>query len=75
MKSRRILHSHIHHPSDGRGPRRVFVNGNPVPNCTYADTEKGIVRCHLNPPRIKKNSSYFYERTLRGKVIVEELRP
>ena len=64
---------HIHTPMDGRGPRKVFVNGNEIPHVFYADTKKGIVRFSPEPIRIKKNSDYVYSRVLKGEVTVEEI--
>lgn len=50
--------SHIHTPSDGRGGRYVFVNGNKIDHVIYADTKKGIVKYHPHPIRIKKGSDF-----------------
>lgn len=53
-------------------PARVFVNGNEVSGAYYADTERGVVRFHPLPARIKKpERDQVYSRTIRGKVTVE----
>lgn len=62
---------HIHHPSDGRGRRRVFVNGNEVSRPLWADIKRGVVRYAPSPMRIKRNSRELYTRLLRGVVTVE----
>lgn len=61
----------IHHPGDGRGPRRVFVNGNEIDGVIFADTAKGVVEFVPPPARVKKNSDTVYTRKLRGSVTVE----
>jgi len=66
-----VVSSHIHTWSDGRGLRRVTVNGKEVDKVVYADTHKGIVRVHDMPPRVHKHGKRFIERTRRGKVEVE----
>ncbi len=66
--------SHIHTPSDGRGGRYVFVNGNKIDHVIYADTKKGIVKYHPHPIRIKKGSDFVYTRILKGLVTVELIK-
>ncbi|WP_369913892.1 hypothetical protein AB8810_12755 [Xanthomonas sp. NCPPB 3005] len=65
--------SHIHAPDDGRGPRRVMVDGKVVEKVTYADTRKGIVHHADTPPKIHKHGKRMIERTKRGTVRVEIL--
>lgn len=57
---------HIHTVRDGRGKRKVSVNGNEIKNVVYVDTMKGIVKFHPSPIRLKKNTDEVYSRTLRG---------
>lgn len=63
--------NHIHTAGDGRGLRRVKVDGREVDRVIYADTRKGIVRHHDKPSRLHKHGKRFIERTRRGKVEVE----
>lgn len=65
--------SHVHTPMDGRGARQVFLNGNPINRVVYADTRKGKVRVHDDPPRLDKYGKRIIERTLYGVVTVEPL--
>lgn len=53
------MQEHIHHISDGRGKRKVFVNGNEIRYVIYADTKKGIVKYHPHPVRLKKERMKF----------------
>lgn len=62
----------FHHWNDGRGPRRVFVNGNEVWHAIWADTKRGVVEYHPIPFRFHKNRrDEIYTRRLRGVVTVE----
>jgi hypothetical protein len=63
--------SHIHTPRDGRGHRRVFLNGREIKRVVYADTKKGVVRIHDDPPRMHRWRKRIIERTLHGIVGVE----
>ncbi len=38
---------YVHHIGDGRGTRRVFVDGVYVPHCLFADTKRGYVECRV----------------------------
>ncbi|SMR69274.1 MULTISPECIES: hypothetical protein [Stenotrophomonas] len=62
---------HVHTRDDGRGRRKVVVNGMVVEQVFYADTRKGIVRFYEKPLRIHKHGKRAISRTLRGKVEVE----
>ena len=63
---------HIHMPYDGRGNRRIFVNGNEVRNVFYANEKKGIVKFYPRPLRVKKpEGDEAYSRTLKGSVKVD----
>jgi hypothetical protein len=69
----------FHHTNDGRGLRRVYVNGLEVGMggeifglCIWADTRKGLVQWAPLPTRIKKpEGDEVYTRLLRGHVTVE----
>lgn len=60
----------IHQPGDGRGPRKVLLNGKPVERVVYADTRRGIVRYIRFPLRVDKHQKRCIQRTRRGKVEV-----
>ncbi|AMV00057.1 hypothetical protein [Xanthomonas citri] len=61
---------HIHTPDDGRGRRQVLVDGRTVKRVVYADTRRGLVRYHNDPPKVHKHGKRFIERTRRGAVEV-----
>lgn len=65
--------SHVHTPDDGRGPRRVYLNGTPIYRVIYADTLNGEVRFHSAPPQLDSPGEDFVEHTLYGVVTVEPL--
>ena len=62
---------HIHTVDDGRGYRKVFVNGNYIPETTYADTKKGVVYFAPSPVRVMRRKQEIYQRKLTGTVTVE----
>ncbi len=68
------MQEHIHHISDGSGKRKIFVNGNEVHRCVWADTAKGTVKYHPHPVRLKKGTDEVYTRTLKGVVTVEFIK-
>lgn len=49
--------AHIHRPDDGKGPRRVYVDGEQVRNVVYADTQRGLVHYHLSPVRLNRRKT------------------
>lgn len=59
----------VHTPRDGRGPRRVLLDGREIRNVIYADTERGIVRFHEEPLCVVGEE--IVSRELKGKVEVE----
>lgn len=63
--------SHVHTPSDGRGRRRVLLDGQVVEKVVYADTRKGVVRYYDTPVRLHKHGKRPVQRTKHGKVEVE----
>ena len=68
---RNVAESNFHYVGDGRGQRNVFVNGNKIKNCLWADIDRGVVAfCPRPSGRIKKRGE-IYSRKLRGKIIIE----
>lgn len=62
----------FHSCNDGRGPRRVFVNGNEMHGVIWADVSRGILRYKPLPMREhRKNKGDVYTRLLRGLITVE----
>ena len=68
-----MSNDHIHTHYDGRGLRRVFVNGNEIEQVICADTKRGVVIYAPEPIRIAKGKDYVYRRKLRGLVTVTQL--
>lgn len=60
----------VHIAGDGRGRRRVLLNGRVVSGVIYADTARGIVRMYDQPPRVHKHGKRCIERTCHGIVEV-----
>lgn len=67
------MQSHVHTPGDGRGRRRVLLNGEPISRVVFADTSKGVVRVIPFPVRMHKHGKRAIYRTLRGKVELEPI--
>lgn len=63
------MSGHIHTPGDGRGRRRVLVDGREVKRVVYADTVTGEVRHFEDPIRLEGNEPVVH--TLHGQVEVE----
>lgn len=64
--------SSFHCHADGRGPRRVFVNGNQVDNVLWCDTAAGVCVYVPRPVKVKRPAhDEIYTRRLRGVVTVE----
>lgn len=65
------MDSAFHHWNDGRGLRRVLVNGNEVRCVVWADTQRGAVLFYPEPIRMHRNRpGELYGRILRGRVEV-----
>ncbi len=63
--------SNLHFVGDGRGRRRVLVNGNEIRHVVAADIDKGTVLFHPYPFRLHKiRRGEVYSRSLKGKVEV-----
>ncbi|WP_099475413.1 hypothetical protein [Stenotrophomonas maltophilia] len=60
---------HVHTPGDGRGRRRVLVDGREVKRAVYANTVTGEVRQLEDPIRIEGNEPAVH--TVHGRVEVE----
>lgn len=64
----------FHHYNDGRGKRRVYVNGNEIERVIWCDTDQGIAVYSPLPVRLKKpGRDEVYTRRLRGSVTVERM--
>lgn len=63
----------VHIAGDGRGQRRVLLDGVEMSNVVYADTTRGVVRYIPQPIQIHKHGKRIIERTKRGKVEVYAL--
>jgi hypothetical protein len=63
----------FHHYNDGRGKRRVYVNGNEVERVIWCDTAQGIVVFCPYPVRVNRKRDVVYSRRLRGAVTVERV--
>lgn len=63
----------FHHYNDGRGRRRVYVNGNEIERVIWCDTAQGIAVFSPYPYRINPERGEVYTRRLRGSVTVEEV--
>lgn len=64
-----VEHS-IQHPGDGRGPRRVYVNGNEISNVLWADVAAGVIAYAPQPVRLHRLRDEIYTRKLRGVITV-----
>ena len=60
----------VHMVGDGRGQRRVLLNGKELRNVVYADTGRGVVRLYDDPPKVHKHGKRAIQRTRRGVVEV-----
>lgn len=63
----------FHHFNDGRGIRRVYVNGNEVERVVWCDTSQGIAVFAPYPYRTNQAGTEVYTRRLRGTVTVERV--
>lgn len=64
--------SSFHRHADGRGARRVFVNGSQVENVLWCDTAAGVCVYAPRPVKVKRpEREEIYTRRLRGVVTVE----
>lgn len=63
----------FHHYCDGRGKRRVYVNGNEIKRVVWCDTLLGIAVFCPAPLRVNRAGDGAYTRRLRGAVTVERV--
>lgn len=64
--------SSFHRHADGRGPRRVLVNGNQVDDVIWCDTAAGVCVYVPRPVKAKRpRRDQIYTRRLLGVVTVE----
>lgn len=62
----------FHYVGDGRGKRKVLVNGNEIKRCVWADVKRGVACFHPHPLRThKRKRDEVYTRKLRGVITVE----
>lgn len=64
---------HVHTVDDGRGLRRVFIDGTSCDDVTYADTELGIAIMANQPLRVLPGTDYIDQIAVMGDIRVEEL--
>ena len=66
---------HRHTPKDGRGFRKVFVNGNPIDHVFYADTKRGIALAFCIPlrPHPHRHRGEVRWHCVKGRVTVAPL--
>ena len=62
--------SWIHHPDDGRGVRKVFLDGEEIKMAVFADQQRGIVDRYRQPLTIDKRSQSLITERLHGRVEV-----
>lgn len=65
--------SHVHTVDDGRGLRRVFVDGTLVDGVTCADTELGIAIMANQPLRVLPGTEYIDQIAVMGGIRVEPM--
>ena len=68
-----FLRPWVHTPDDGRGMRRVYVDGVEVRPVVYADTRAGFVRCYHDPIRLDRKREVARTYKVRGEVVVEAM--
>ena len=67
-----MRNDNFHRVGDGRGKRRVFVNGNELKSYIWADIKRGIACIHPHPLQIhKRKRDEIYSRKLRGVITIE----
>ncbi|VVO23100.1 hypothetical protein [Pseudomonas fluorescens] len=64
---------HVHTMADGRGPRRVFIDGAECDVVTYADTKLGIAVMANQPLRVLPGTEYIDESVVMGDIRVEPM--
>lgn len=65
--------AHVHTGTDGRGLRRVLVDGVEVDEVSFADTKLGIVVVARQPVRVLQGTDRIDEYVVMGDVRVEPM--
>lgn len=65
-----MAEAHIHTVDDERGYRDVFLDGEKVSHCVYADTQAGVVECYADSLRIDPVSGQIVKMRRTGVVTV-----
>lgn len=66
-----MTHHDSHYVGDGRGRRRVLVNGNVIKHVVWADITRGVLLYHPSPLRLHNNGrDEIHSRRLRGSIEV-----
>jgi hypothetical protein len=63
----------VHTPGDGRGWRRVYLDGKPISHVMLADERRGYVVCAMDPVRLDKHRKRVLTCIERGNVVVEPM--
>ena len=63
----------FHHFNDGRGKRRIYVNGNEIEHVVWCDTSQDVAVFCPYPFRVSRAGTEVYTRRLRGTVTVERM--
>ncbi|KAA8692029.1 hypothetical protein F4W67_23570 [Pseudomonas caricapapayae] len=63
----------FHSCNDGRGARRVYVNGNEINRVAWCDTRMGIAVFIPYPYKMNRASGALVTRRLKGTVTVERV--
>ena len=69
----RQIPPHVHKHDDGRGPRRVLLNGREVKRVRSADEKRGVVECCHDPLRLDKHKKRILAYRRYGAVVVEPM--
>ncbi|MCF7541828.1 hypothetical protein [Pseudomonas petrae] len=65
--------AHVHTGDDGRGLRRVLVDGVECQDVCYADTALGIVVAAFRPLRVVPGTDEIDQFVMLGDVVVEPM--
>lgn len=68
-----MIHPWIHTPGDGRGQRQVYLDGEPVYMCVYANTRTGVIRAYHDPVKVCPRREVVRSYKRRGNVRVEAM--
>lgn len=60
----------VHTPEDGRGVRKVFLDGQEIKMAVFVDEQRGIVDRYRQPLTIDKRSQSLITERLHGRVEV-----